>query len=255
MSLKVLIFEDEALSAEHLEKLIRQYDPSIELLGTIESLKQGQKWLESNQRPDLMIMDIQLSDGSSFELFSQFSIETPVIFTTAYNEYAIQAFKVNSIDYLLKPINLHELKEAFEKFKKRNLLSLTSSAQKYEQIYTLLSQSSRYKSRFLIKIGEQLKYVNFEDVAYFKVEEGMSHAITFSGNKYPLDHSLDEVENILDPQLFFRINRQFIVKLKSIEKIHSYFNGRLKLNLNPASNSEVIISRERVADFKNWLDS
>ena len=255
MSLKVLIFEDEALSAEHLTKLIRQYDPSIEMLGLIESVQQGRNWLESNQRPDLMIMDIQLSDGSSFELFKQFNIETPVIFTTAYNEYAVQAFKVNSIDYLLKPITLPDLKEAFEKFKRRSFSGLVNVGQKYEQLYAELSQSSRYKSRLLIKIGEQLKYVNLEDAAYFRFEDGMSYVITFSGNKFPLDYSLDDLEKILDPGLYFRINRQFIVKLKSIEKIHSYFNGRLKLNLNPASETEVIISRERVADFKNWLDS
>ena len=255
MSLKILIFEDEVLSAEHLVKLISQYDPSIELVGTIESLKEGQNWLESNPRPDLMIMDIQLSDGTCFELFKQFSIETPVIFTTAYNEYAVQAFKVNSIDYLLKPITLPDLKEAFEKFKKRNFSDLINTKHKYEQLYTELSQSSRYKSRLLIKIGEQLKYVNLEDVAYFRFQDGMSHAITFSGNKFPLDNSLDEIEKILDPFMFFRINRQFIITLKSIEKIHSYFNARLKLNLKPVPETEVIISRERVSDFKNWLDS
>lgn len=255
MKLRVLIFEDENLSAEHLENLIHRYDPSIELLGIIESVKQGVDWLNKNPHPDLLLMDIQLSDGSCFDVFKQIHLDIPVIFTTAYNEYAIQAFKVNSIDYLLKPIDFQELKLAFEKFRKQNWKAIQNSDRIYEQLYSRLVQASQFKRRLLVKVGEQLKQVNVEDIAYFLFDNGMSWAVTFAKTRLPIDYSLDELEQILDPKHFFRINRKFIVKPEAIEKIHSYFNNRLKLHLRPDPESEVLVSRERVQDFKNWLDS
>ncbi len=255
MSLKVLIFEDESLSAEHLMNLINRYDPSVELLGIIESVKKGVEWFSNNQHPDLILMDIQLSDGSCFDLFKQVSLEIPVIFTTAYNEYAIQAFKVNSIDYLLKPIEFQDLKLAFEKFGKQQRVYLPNPKLLYEQIYTQLLQPKQYKKRLLLKLGEQLKQVLVEDVAFFVFEEGMCWAVTFAKNRLPVDNSLDELEQMLDPKAFFRINRKFIVNPNSIEKIHTYFNNRLKLQLRPNPETEVLVSRERVADFKNWLNS
>lgn len=255
MSLKVLIFEDEGLSAEHLVKLIGQYDPSIELLGIIESVKQGIEWFSNHQHPDVLLMDIQLSDGSCFDLFKQIRLEIPVIFTTAYNEYAIQAFKVNSVDYLLKPIDYQDLKLAFEKFRKQQKIHVPNTEQLYEQLYSRLVQPKQYKKRLLIKIGEQLKQVVVDDIAFFQFEEGMCWAITLGKNRMPVDYSLDELEQMLDPKMFFRINRKFIVNPDSIEKIHTYFNNRLKLQLRPDPETEVLVSRERVSDFKNWLNS
>lgn len=250
-----MIFEDESLSAEHLVKLMNRYDPTIELLGIIESVKQGVEWLSAHPHPDLLLMDIQLSDGSCFDLFKQVRLEMPVIFTTAYNEYAVQAFKVNSVDYLLKPIDFQDLQLAFEKFKKQRLPLSQNPEQFYEQLYARLFQPAQYKKRLLVKIGEQLKQVVVEDIAFFQFEEGMSWAVTFGKNRMPVDYSLDELEQMLDPKLFFRINRKFIVNPDSIEKIHTYFNNRLKLQLRPNPETEVLVSRERVPDFKNWLNS
>lgn len=251
-----MIFEDERLSAEHLEKLVRQYDYSIEILDVIESVQTGIEWFaKSGQLPDLILMDIQLSDGSCFELFRKINIDTPVIFTTAFNEYALQAFKVNSVDYLLKPIVYAELEAAIDKYKKNNHRAIPDSVQYYEQLYQHIHANSRYKKRLLIKIGDQLKHIGIEDIAYFIFQEGLSYAVSFSNHFYPLDYSLDELERIVDPSVFFRVNRQCIVRPEAIEKIHSYFNNRLKLNLRPAYQDAVIVSRERVADFKIWLDS
>lgn len=255
MNLSVLIFEDESLSAEHLVKLICRYDPTIELLGIIESVKKGVEWFSSHPHPDLLLMDIQLSDGPCFDLFKQVRLEIPVIFTTAYNEYALQAFKVNSVDYLLKPVDFQDLWMAFEKFRKQHKNVIQNKEQLYEQLYSRLIQASQYKKRLLIKVGEQLKQVNVEDIAYFLFNEGMCWAVTFAKNKLPIDYSLDELEQMLDPKLFFRINRKFLVKPEAIEKIHTYFNNRLKIQLRPDPEVEVLVSRERVPDFKYWLDN
>jgi DNA-binding LytR/AlgR family response regulator len=255
VSLKVLIFEDESLSAEHLVTLINRYDSTVELLGIIETVKQGVEWFSSHQHPDLLLMDIQLSDGSCFDLFKQLRLDVPVIFTTAYNEYAIQAFKVNSIDYLLKPIDFQNLHAAFEKFRKQQNIHLPNPGMLYEQLYAQLLLPAQYKKRLLVKIGEQLKQVLVDDIAFFVFDEGLCWAVTFAKNRLPVDYSLDELEQLLNPKNFFRINRKFIVNPDSIEKIHTYFNNRLKLQLRPNPEVEVLVSRERVADFKNWLDS
>ncbi len=255
MSLKVLIFEDESLSAEHLANLIRRYDPAIDLLGIIESVKQGIEWFSTHAHPDLLLMDIQLSDGSCFDLFKQVRIEVPVIFTTAYNEYAIQAFKVNSVDYLLKPIEFLELQLALEKFRKQRKNIAPNQEQMYGQLYSRLLQPMQFKKRLLVKIGDQLKQVLVEDIAFFVFDEGMCWAVTFAKNRLPVDYTLDELEQMLEPKQFFRINRKFIVNPVSIEKIHTYFNNRLKLQLRPNPETEVLVSRERVSDFKNWLNS
>ena len=255
MSLKVLIFEDENLSAEHLVNLIHRYDPTIVPLGVIESVKQGVNWFNTNPDPDILIMDIQLSDGSCFDLFKEVKTECPVIFTTAFNEYAIQAFKVNSIDYLLKPVDFDDLQQALGKFRKQTRVPAPGKELLYQQLFSNLAKDTQYKKRILIKIGEQLKHVNVDEVAFFLYDTGMSWAVTGLKNKYPLDYSLDELEKVLDPSAFFRINRKFIINPGSIEKIHTYFNNRLKLQLRPDPQTEVLVSRERVQEFKNWLNS
>ena len=249
----MLIFEDETLSAEHLTKLIRKCDPSIEILDVIESVSKGTDWLNAHPLPDLLLMDIQLSDGTCFELFKKIRIEIPVIFTTAFNEYAIRAFKVNSIDYLLKPVDYQELHQALEKFRKQ--VQKTRPVQIYEELYMRLLKDSQYKKRLLIRVGEQLKQVSTGDIAYCVSEEGMCWVVTRGKNRYPLDFSLDEMEKLLDPDIFFRINRQFLINSDSIGKIHTYFNNRLKLQLQPVPDADVIVSRERVNDFKRWLNN
>jgi two-component system response regulator LytT len=246
--MKILIFEDEKLNAERLVELIKRYDLSAEVLAILESVDQGVEWLTKNTSPDLIFMDIRLSDGLSFELFERINIEIPVIFTTAYDEYAIRAFKVNSVDYLVKPVDFDELKSAIDKFKKlRPLLSP-------EFIETILKQSSlKYKTRFLLKIGDQLRHLECKDIAYFIFEDGMVMAVTKTRSSLPMDFSLDHLEQLLNPDNFFRLNRKFIANIDSISKIHSYFNGRLKIDLLPSVDEDIIISRERTGRFKEWM--
>jgi two-component system response regulator LytT len=246
--MKILIFEDEKLNAERLVELIKRYDLSAEVLAILESVDQGVEWLTKNTSPDLIFMDIRLSDGLSFELFERINIEIPVIFTTAYDEYAIRAFKVNSVDYLVKPVDFDELKSAIDKFKKlRPLLSP-------EFIETILKQSSlKYKTRFLLKIGDQLRHLECKDIAYFIFEDGMVMAVTKTRSSLPMDFSLDHLEQLLNPNNFFRLNRKFIANIDSISKIHSYFNGRLKIDLLPSVDEDIIISRERTGRFKEWM--
>lgn len=246
--MKILIFEDERLNAERLVELIKRYDLSAEVLAILESVDQGVEWLTRNISPDLIFMDIRLSDGLSFELFERINIEIPVIFTTAYDEYAIRAFKVNSVDYLVKPLDFDELKTAIDKFKKlRPLLSP-------EFIKTILKQSNlKYKTRFLVKIGDQLRHLECKDIAYFMFEDGMVMAVTKTKSSLPMDFSLDHLEQLLNPENFFRLNRKFITNINSISKIHSYFNGRLKIDLLPSVDEDIIISRERTGRFKAWM--
>lgn len=250
--MEVLIFEDEELTAERLTHLLRRYDPEIKVLDILESVKKGISWFEENKVPQLIFMDIQLTDGPCFELFEQVRIETPIIFTTAYDEYAIKAFKLNSIDYLLKPIDFKELSAAIDKFKKLHDNQPKVDSSTYDELLTNFSTS--YKMRFMVKIGDQLKYVNSKDIAYFMSSEGLVNLCTHNGKSLPLEYSLDHLDEMLDPAYFYRINRKFIINIESIEKIHSYFNSRLKLILKPLPEIDVIISRERVASFKKWLN-
>lgn len=246
--MKVLLFEDERLNAERLEELIIRYDPAIEILAVLESVKEGIAWFAGNQLPDLIFMDIRLADGLSFELFEYVNLEIPVIFTTAYDDYAIRAFKVNSVDYLVKPLDFSELRVAIDKFKKLRPVVSPSFIRK------MLSENSRqYKSRFLIKVGEQLKHLETTDISYFHFEDRMVMAVTVRGGSLPVDYSLDQLEQLLNPAEFYRLNRKILACVSSIAKIHTYFNGRLKLELIPPVSEDVIISRQRVEGFKKWL--
>lgn len=250
--MKVLIFEDEALTAERLVRLLNKYDSEIDIIDILESVDQGVKWFSTNTAPDLIFMDIQLTDGSAFEIFEQVNIDVPIIFTTAYDQYAIQAFKVNSIDYLLKPIDSTDLEKAISKFKKYK----ATEGSNVDMYKSLLQQITKaYKQRFLVKVGEQLKYVNTSEVAYFVHEEGLVFAYTELNKRYVLDQSIEQIEKIIDPADFFRINRKMIVSLPAIAQMHRYFNSRIKLKLNPDFGDEVIVSRDRVGDFKSWIDN
>jgi two-component system response regulator LytT len=242
--MKVLIFEDEALTADRLIILLKKYDPAIEILCVLESVKQGIAWFQNNTKPDLIFMDIHLADGSGFELFDEIKIDAPIIFTTAYD-------KLNSIDYLLKPIDYEELKTAIIKFE-----NLKGKVQNDSDIYKdFLQQLMKpYKKRFLVKKGEQFNYINTQDIAYFMYDESLVFVYTNSAMRFILDQSIEMLEKQLNPDNFYRINRKFIINLKSIALIHTYFNNRLKLQLKPDIQTEVLVSREKVSNFKKWLN-
>ena len=246
--MKVLIFEDERLNAERMEDLIKRYDTSIEILEVLDSVQQGVEWLKRNPAPELIFMDIRLSDGLSFEIFEKVNIDSSVIFTTAYDEYALKAFKVNSVDYLVKPIDFNELKTAIDKYRKIRMHV------PFELMKSIINQiGEKFKQRFLVKIGDQLKHLHTSDILYFIYEDGLAMAVTVNKSSLPVDYSLDQLEQLLNPAEFFRINRQIIVRTDAIAKIHTYFNGRLKLELNPPAKEDVIVSREKVGKFKEWL--
>ena len=250
--MKVVIIEDEKLSADYLSTLLQRIDPSIEVIQTIDSVKKSIEYLQKGCLADLLFVDIHLADGISFEIFQTINVDIPIVFTTAYDAYAIQAFKLNSIDYLLKPINKEELQQALSKFKKTQTKQQQSININYENIFNELNKVS--KSRFLVKIGDQLLPIKTEDVALFKSENGMVYLVNHAQKEYPIDYSLDQLEQLLDHRQFFRINRKVIIAIKSIEKIASFFNSRLKIKPPNLDEEMGIVSRERVSDFKKWLE-
>jgi DNA-binding LytR/AlgR family response regulator len=251
--MKIVILEDEKLSAEHLQTMLKRVEPSIEVLQVFDSVKKSVEYFKKNQEADLLFVDIHLADGISFELFSKVKIEVPIIFTTAYDEYAIKAFKLNSVDYLLKPIDIEELKVAIEKFKKG---IQTKQSMIAEDISALIQNvHKQYKNRFMVKIGDTISSLKTEDINYFLSEDGLVLAITSQNKKYPIDYTLDQLEEIVSPELFFRINRKVLVNINSVQKASAYFNSRLKLTILGLSEEDAIVSRERVADFKKWLDN
>jgi DNA-binding LytR/AlgR family response regulator len=253
--MKVLLIEDEAPAARRLRQLITESDSSMEILDTIDSVEASVKWLKLHPAPDMIFMDIQLADGLSFDIFSIVKISSPVIFTTAYDEYAIRAFEVNCIDYLLKPIEKSALQKSINKFKEfKEVLSGSSKTDVEAVLATLNLRQKAYKSRFLVKMGEKLQSISTNDIAYFTAEEKVVLLFTHEGRKYLVDYSLDELEKMLDPDCFFRINRQFIVQINAIAAIHNYFNGKLKLQIVPETSKETIISRDKAPVFKSWLD-
>jgi DNA-binding LytR/AlgR family response regulator len=247
-----LIVEDEKVAAERLSGLIKKYDPTIDITGIVQSIKNAVQWINTHQSPDLIFMDIQLADGLSFEIFEQTLVKTPVIFTTAYDEYALKAFKVNSIDYLLKPVDLNELKNAIEKFKE-NILPKEIPAQVFDSIMHSLTKN--YKNKFVMNVGEHIKVFTTEDIQCFYIMEKYTFLQNNSGRDYAISYSLDQLEDLLDPAQFFRINRKFIVSFSAISDIISYSNSRLKVKLNSNQSDDLIVSREKVQDFKKWLEN
>lgn len=251
--MKVMIIEDEKPAAEHLKALVKKYDTSIEILGPVDSVRKTVAWFESHPQPDLALMDIQLADGLSFEIFEKTVVSCPVIFTTAFNEYAIRAFKVNSVDYLLKPIDYDELKAAMEKF--RNTFAGQQHAGFPAMIDRLMnSLTKEYKQRFVIKVGEHIKSVRVEDILFFYSLEKATYMNTKDDHNYVIDYSLEQVESLVDPQRFFRINRKYIISMEAIGDIITYSNSRLKIELKHNNDPDAIVAREKVNHFKNWLD-
>lgn len=250
--LKILIIEDEEPAAKRLLKMIREIEPAIELLDSISTVSSAIKWFMENDAPDLVFSDIQLADGISFDIFKEVNISCPVIFITAYDQYAIDAFKLNSIDYLLKPLKKEELQVAIAKFKKvRPSETPSFDINKLMQAYKPQSQS--YKTRFIVRYGEHIKTIQTEEVAWFYTEDKVNFLTTHEGKRYAIDFNLDSLETLLDPKSFFRINRQFIVSISSIAEMFAYTKGRVLIKLKPAAKQETIVSTERSADFKTWL--
>lgn len=249
---KILIIEDERLAAEKLERMVSKLRPDWTLLGPIETVNHAVKWLASNPSPDLILMDIQLADGISFEIFDEVEITSPIIFTTAFDEYAIRAFKVNSIDYLLKPIDPDALEAALKKFERLNNI-LSIDKMKIENVRQQMSQT--YKSRFLVKVGNNMISLLTRDIELFFISERSVFIRTFQGKTYDLDYSLDQIQQLIDPDQFFRINRNFMVNIDSVSKMISYSSSRIKLELQPEYKSdELIVAREKVGEFKKWMD-
>ncbi|NRB52378.1 MAG: response regulator transcription factor [Saprospiraceae bacterium] len=250
--MKVVIIEDELVAAQNMQLVLAEYDPSIEVLAVLRSVKKAVTWLsEALPQVDLLLMDIKLTDGISFDIFDQIRIKKPIIFTTAYDEYAIRAFKVNSVDYLLKPISLPDLSKALDKWKEMNMPTLID----YQALARQLQlQSPPYRTRFLVKQGSMLQAVPVTAIAYFWAQGNLVLLRTMEGKSYPVNYALDTLEDQLDPQHFFRITRSVIVHIQAIQQIQTYFKGRLKVKVLPALEEELIVSNRKLSAFKAWAN-
>jgi DNA-binding LytR/AlgR family response regulator len=251
--MNVVIIEDETLSADHLATLIKRVDKTMTIMASFDTVKKTIEAFEKGLKADLLFVDIHLADGISFDIFKKVNVDIPVIFTTAYNEYAIKAFKVNSIDYLLKPIGFSDLKEAIEKYKRLKENAQAFPFKEITSVYETINK--QYKNRFMVKMGENIVSLKTEDIAHFIAEDGIVLLATNTEKRYAIDYTLDQLEELVDPKLFFRINRKVLVAIGSIQKISTYFNSRLKIGSPALAEDDCIVSRERVNDFKVWLDS
>ncbi len=251
--MNIIIIEDEKPSARRLRRMLTELN--IEAQAMLHSVEEAVNWFQNNEHPDLILLDIQLSDGLSFEIFEQVKVNSAIIFTTAYDEYALKAFKLNSIDYLLKPIDEDELKNAIEKFESHQSKSQNLQVD-IEQIKKLLVNplDKNYKERFTVKVGQHLKMIPVEDIECFYSENKGTYIYTNSKRDYLIDSTLEHLDPMLDPIRFFRVNRKFYINIKAIKDIISYTNSRLKIVLYSFSETEIIVSREKVRDFKNWID-
>jgi DNA-binding LytR/AlgR family response regulator len=249
--MKILIIEDEKPAANRLIKLLEVHFPGILPIANLDTVVRAVTWLNQNNEPDLIFCDIQLADGISFEIFEKVKLSSPVIFTTAYDQYAIKAFQVNAIDYLLKPIDPIELAKAVDKFKSRQI----KPSLDLDILKSLLqSEKKSFKSRFLVRFGEKIQSISIEETDFFFSEERVTFLQTAEGKKYVLDSTLEQVEAAVDPAVFFRINRKYLCRVDAVEEVLSYSNSRLKVKLKNSSDNDILISREKVGEFKDWLD-
>jgi two-component system, LytTR family, response regulator LytT len=252
--MKILIVEDEELAVKKLQKTLAAVDAAANVVGVTDSIKSSVEWLQDNPQPDLILMDIELADGQSFEIFNLTDVKSPVIFTTSYDEYALKAFKVNSVDYLLKPIQKEELQTALQKFQK--LKGNGSSDINIDSLVKELQQKlqpKEYRKRFLVKHAQKLVSIEIDEIAYFYSDGRLNFFKTADNKKFVVDYTMDELEEMLDPEKYFRASRSFYVSINSIEKIDDYFGNRLILQLKPAVDKEALVSREKVTDFKKWM--
>ena len=254
--MNVLIIEDEKPAAEKLEMMILKYDSSIVILNVIQSVQQSIAYLQENQKDiDLIFMDIQLTDGKSFDIFNSVSVQKPIIFTTAFNEFAIEAFKVNSVDYLLKPIRFDDLKKSMQKLSslKENLPGENAELNVSKIVNAISNIQKSYKNRFMVKIGEHIKSIPIHSILMFYAAGRTVFILCDSGRKFIIDYKLEELTELIDPEIFFRVSRSFIVNLNAINDVIVYSNSRLKIRLCKEFDKEIIVSREKVSDFKIWF--
>lgn len=252
--MNILIIEDEPQAAQRVEKLIGELVPDASIAGKIDTVKKAVQWLKNNPVPDLILMDIQLADGISFQIFEQHEIQSPVIFTTAYDAYAMKAFKVNSIDYILKPVDKEELSAALKKLK-----TLVKGGTSAVQMLANIGQAvqmlmKKYKTRFVVKVGEHLRTIEVGSIQYFYSQDKATFCVTDDNRNHILDYTLEQLEEMIDPDQFFRINRKYMVRSHAIQDIISYTNSRLRLVLKGSQDNDIIVARERVQEFKDWLD-
>lgn len=252
--MRVLIVEDELLLAKHLQNLLVQINPVVIIAGVTNSVSQTVKWLAENPSPDLILMDIELADGQSFDIFQFTEVTAPIIFTTAYDEYAVRAFKHNSIDYLLKPIKETELRQALIKYE--NSVQAVLAKTNIDEILAAvkyIEQQNSYRSRFLIKQGQKMLSIDVAEIAYIFSENGFSFIRTLHNQKFIVEYSLDELEKTLSPKLFFRANRSCMVTAACVIGIHSWFNQKLKVDIKPGATEPIVISRDKANAFKTWM--
>ena len=257
--MRYLIIEDEPLAQDELVRMLNALDPNFTLLASIDSVKESVEWFNNNEQPDIVFMDIHLSDNICFDIFNKVEITAPVIFTTAYDQYAIEAFKTNGIAYLLKPIEEEELVAALKKFRTltNTNIELSSIHSHIQQLSTLNSQlatRNSYKERVLAKVGDNYQHVAMQDVAYFYSEDHYTFVATKDKQRYIINYTLDTLVEQINPQQFFRISRQFIININAIDNISKHFNGRLKITVNPSFSEDIYVSRNRVQTFLAWLD-
>ncbi|WP_242919908.1 LytR/AlgR family response regulator transcription factor [Pontibacter liquoris] len=253
--MKIVVIEDEQLAAEALAEMVKKLRPATELLAILGSVEEAATWLLLNQTPDLIFCDIHLSDGNSFEIFRQVAVKCPVIFTTAYNQYAIEAFRVHSVDYLLKPTKPEEVARAIQKYEDLKSLHVAQELGNLQHLVQAVRPAhSDYRSRFMVKSGHSIKAIPVKEVAYFWAEEGVVFLVTFDKKRFIINQTLDQLEGQLDPAAFFRANRQLMVHIDAVQDVRTYFKGRLWLGLTPSVTEDVIVSSSRAALFKQWLD-
>ena len=251
--MNVLIIEDEPFAQQELKRLLHAIDPEISMMDCIDSVEESVKFLESGNNPDLIFMDIQLSDGLSFEIFDRTRVSAPLIFTTAFDDYAIKAFKVNSIDYLLKPVEQEDLARAISKFRKtKTKEGGFFSREQLEEVLGLYRPA--YKSRLVVKLGDKIRHIEANEIAYFFSEDKVSFLVTNETKKYIINYTLEQIEKFMNPADFYRLNRKYVAHINAIETIDKYFNSRLKIGLKPEVEDDVLISRNKVSDFLNWLE-
>jgi DNA-binding LytR/AlgR family response regulator len=253
MIIHTLIIEDEPPAAQRLSKLVRELRPDWTILQTLDSVEDAVDFFENNPSPQLVFMDIQLADGLSFEIFKKTKVNCPIIFTTAYNNHTLDAFKVNSVDYLLKPIDKNELASALDKFEATRLPAVNTELIT-ELVKQIAPKSEKERKRFLVKTAGRLSFVPVEEIAYFFSDDGHAFIHTKNGDRFLVDHTIEEIEHDISPDHFFRINRKMIVHIDSIVRIEHHFNNRFLIETQPKFEEEIIVSRLRVQEFKDWLD-
>jgi DNA-binding LytR/AlgR family response regulator len=251
--MNVIIIEDEKLSAEHLTTMLHRIDKSITVVNTYDTVKASVHAFQNGIQADLLFVDIHLADGISFEIFAQTMVEIPIIFTTAYDDYAIRAFKLNSVDYLLKPIGIAELTTALEKFKKYKLQFQSTLSDSISLTYQHFNKQT--KNRFIVRSGQNIDSILTEQVLHFQTQDSITFLVIENGKRFPVNYTMEQLESLLPPEQFFRINRKVLLNIKAISHVSAYINSRLRIESKHLTGDMAIVSRERVADFKNWLDS